>query len=168
MCLGVVACPNKEHDFDWRVYLKRVSKQKTLTRSSRNHNFSVDVSVNECSKTGEESWHVLHIEGMAMDELLETIAGTCNLNQCETERLELSHTSHTKSGKTKRMAMKPSDTIRGEKANADGSTLSQLTLSDLNLAVTPQVGDVVEEDVSCDSALMPETVPQTGKESRKK
>ena len=60
--------------------------------------------------------------------------------------------------------VKPSDTVRGKKANADGSTLSQLTLSDLNLAVTPRVGDVIEEDISCDSAFMLETIPQMGKE----
>lgn len=46
MYLGVVACPVEEHGFDGKVFLKRVSKRKTVARASRNKNFCADSNVN--------------------------------------------------------------------------------------------------------------------------
>ena len=47
MYLGVVACPLDEHDFDGRIFLKRVSRRRKVTRASRNSRFSIHVEANE-------------------------------------------------------------------------------------------------------------------------
>ena len=47
MYLGVVACPNPEHDFDGRVFLKHISNREPAQRTSRNKKFSVDIDVNK-------------------------------------------------------------------------------------------------------------------------
>jgi len=52
MFLGVVACPADEHEFDGRVFLKRVSEVEEQKRMSRNKNFSVDLQLNEASSRG--------------------------------------------------------------------------------------------------------------------
>ena len=62
MYLGVVAAPRTEHLFDGRILLERVSRRKTLLRSSRNKRFSVDVHVNE--EVGAGRWKV---EGSVRD-----------------------------------------------------------------------------------------------------
>ena len=71
MFLGVVACPNAEHDFDGKILLKRVSKRRQVQRASMNKRYSVDALVNDILKRGEESWHNLYITGEQMGNLLE-------------------------------------------------------------------------------------------------
>ena len=104
--------------------------------------------------------------GLAINELLERIGETYNLDEYVIERLEFSYTSHIRSVNKKRITMNKTDTIAGQKINSDGVTQSPLTLVDLDLHVVPRVGDVVEEDCSCDSNFMLEIIPQIGKQLR--
>ena len=64
MCLGVVACPNRAHNFDGRIFLKRASRQKKLTKKSRSKQFSIDAHGNEATQQGH--WRELHAEHTAM------------------------------------------------------------------------------------------------------
>ena len=57
MYMGVVACPNREQNFDGRVFMKRVSEQKKVTKGSRNNWFSIDLHMNDELNQGH--WHAI-------------------------------------------------------------------------------------------------------------
>ena len=83
MCSGVVANPNEERGFDGRVYLSRVSKQKTVNRASRNSRFSVDVLVNQA--LGDGAWKDIVREEendcQSVGELKEKVIEMCDLDE---------------------------------------------------------------------------------------
>ena len=87
MYLGVVACPNPEHDFDSRVFLKRVSNRVPAQRTSQNKKFSVDIDVNEEIKT--EGWIECVSDNMKVAEALENIYINYDLDEFVFEQLEL-------------------------------------------------------------------------------
>ena len=47
MYLGVFACPQDEENFDGRIMLERMSREKVLTRASKNQYFTEDMYINE-------------------------------------------------------------------------------------------------------------------------
>ena len=85
MYLGVVAGPNVEHEFDGRVFLKRVSKVQFQRRSSRNQRISVDVLVNESLKSG--SRRELVLEDQRVDDVLDSICTNYDLDEFVSSRL---------------------------------------------------------------------------------
>ena len=96
MFLGVVACPNRDHNFDGRVFLKRVSKVEIVQRISRNQQFSENVYLNDAIKRG--AWRELLIDILRVDEALNLIAGYYDLDEFVSERLELSYHTYTGNG----------------------------------------------------------------------
>ena len=87
MYLGVVASPHPNHDFDGRVFLKRVSNTKTLTRSTRNKRFSIDVLVNDALKNG--MWKDIAVEGMSIGGLLNATSELYDIDDFIRDHLEL-------------------------------------------------------------------------------
>jgi hypothetical protein len=165
MFLGIVACPQEDHAFDGRIFMKRVSKRKTITKRSRNKRFSVDVLVNGALQQGE--WRDYYTAGATIGELLETIVETFDLDEFVAERLEMSYVSHTRGGTSKRVLLKAADLIEGMRTDADGAQVP-LLLEDLELHVGMQQGDEVDEDVTCDSHFMLEVIPSIGVAMRAK
>lgn len=83
MYLGVVACPNPEHDFDGRVFLKRVSNREPAQRTSQNKKFSVDIDVNKEIKNG--GWVECVNDNMTVAEALENIYTNYDLDEFVSE-----------------------------------------------------------------------------------
>ena len=167
MFLGVVACPNDEHDFDGKILLKRVSRRRQVHRASTNKRFSVDALVNDILKRGEESWHNLYTTGEQMGNLLERIAEIYDLDEFVSDRLQLSYISYTTGGNQKRVVMTNQDVLEDHNiVEEDGETSSPLTIDKLELSVAIRNGDEVDEDCTCDSEFMLETMPEVGQRLR--
>ena len=145
--------------------MKRVSMQKTLERGSRNQRFSFDVLVNEALQKGK--WRDFYTEGSTIGELLEITAYTYELDDFVAERLEMSYISQTGGGTRKRVSLKAADLIESLRKYVDGAEVP-LSVSDLELHVVMQRGDVVEQDVTCDSKFMLDKVRSIGAAMRAK
>lgn len=97
MYLGVVACPQLQHNFDGRVCLHRVSRTKILTRASRNKRFSFDVDVQQA--IGSAEWiRELATEGTTVDELLEQMKTLFDLDEFVCDRLVIGYGTFTRRG----------------------------------------------------------------------
>ncbi len=166
MFLGVVACPQEQHKFDGRIMLERVSRQRKLTQSSRNQNFSDDVLVNEAIKKGE--WRdELFVYGMTFGELKERLVERYALDNYVVERLEALYLKWTARGIKKCKPIGDSEELSGTTRDENGLE-RPLSIQDIQLFVKMVKGDVVEEDVSCDSRFMLDIVPRVAEEMRKK
>ena len=167
MYLGVVANPQEEHNFDGRVYLKRVSNQVTATRRSTNQRFSDDVDVNTALMKGE--WTNVVTNNMRAPEALETISQHYDLDEYVAERLTMKYVSYTRTGnkETKKLNANVTMGELGMKTRQDGEIVP-LLLEDLKLGVEVQPGDVVERDCSCDSDYMLRVMPEIGQALRNK
>jgi hypothetical protein len=162
MYLGVVGNPNESHNFDGKIFLKRVSKVETVSRASMNQRFSVDVLVNESLQHG--SWHELATTEATVEECLETVAATYDLDEFVGERLVLTYT--TFAGNLNKGSKKTLDgaTKLGElgfRTREDGTQVA-IAVEDLEMFVSVRAGDVTEKDCSCDSSFMLETMPEVG------
>ena len=84
--MGVVGCPNVERNFDGRIYLRRVSKQKKVAKASRNRRFAVDVQVNEELTNGD--WRRMIVDtNITAREALDLIIDVYDLDAFVAERL---------------------------------------------------------------------------------
>ena len=165
MFLGVVACPNDERDFDGRVFLKRISERKPAAKTSRNKRFSIDVMVNEDIIKG--GWKRLIVDGMTSSELLQAIAGHYDLDEFVSERLQLLYNTYTQGGNKKIQVVTAEQRIGelGFRTNEDGEQI-QIVLDDLEVFVAIQRGDMLDEDCTCDSRFMLQTIPEVGQAMR--
>ena len=131
MCLGVVADPQEEHEFDGRVCMERVSNQKTATRRSTNQRFSDDVHVNTAMMNGD--WRELLTEEMKVEEAMEMVSQTCDLDEHVSERLKMNCKSYNGNGKKETKTLN-NNVVLGElgmRTNEDGDMVP-LLLEDLN------------------------------------
>ena len=74
---------------------------------------------------------------------------------------------YTTRGNQKRVVMTNQDVIEDhEIVEEDGETSSPLTIDKLELSVAIRNGDKVDEDCTCDSEFMLETMPEVGQRLR--
>ena len=165
MYLGVVANPNEEKDFDGRIYLERVSRQKTVTRASRNSRFSVDVLVNQALVDGAWKDIVREEENCTtVLDLKEKVSDMYDLDEYVASRLTFSYHTYVGANRTKKII----DLDDGKRFEELGMRTKEngeqvpILLHDIVMQVMIRSGDVVEEDVSCDSAFMLECIPKVG------
>lgn len=162
MYMGVVACPQLEKGFDGRVLLERVSRQKQLSRSSRNTRFSVDVHCNEEIKTGK--WKRFIEPGQTVEMVLDTVQTIYDLDEFVCDRLVLGFDTYSATNGKKRWKELSATAVLehiGMRTNEEGNQVA-VTIDDLMLMVQLRPGDIVDEDCSCDSSFMLEKVPTIG------
>lgn len=167
MFMSVVGRPRPEHGFDGKIFIERVSKTKTITRSTANHRFSDDAFINSEIKDG--TWRKLYVDGDTVDDLFEKIVDQFALDDFVAERLELAF--QTKSG----MAMKWKAIEHNQPVlqphvfrRNEGGDEVEIELKDLDLRVRMNRGDKVEEDCSCNSAYMLAAMQRVGQAVRAK
>jgi hypothetical protein len=154
MFLGVVANPQPEKNFDGRVLLECVSRQKIVGRATRNKRFTEDVLANEAISTGQ--WHDLVHNDMTCQEALELISTNYDLDEYVAERLELTYATYSGANQNSRKkdikAVEPLTTMGnlGMRTTKEGGQVG-IELKDLVPFVHVRQGDEVAEDVSCDS-----------------
>ena len=167
MYCGVVARPMKDEakniDFDGRIALKRVARERKVQRMTKNKKFSPDVKVNDEIKKG--TWKSLYAEGMTEEELFDIISEYYDLSEQVTVRLELNYVYNKASRNSTKRVDKYQDMSALKKVDDDGNRVG-ITIDDLDLAVRYQQGDTVEEDVSCDSKWMSENMDDIAKQIR--
>ena len=165
MFLGVVGCPNEDRDFDGRIFLKRISERRPAGKTSRNKRFSVDVIVNDDIIKG--GWKRFIVEGMSVSELLEAVSEHYDLDEFVSERLEIVYNTYTRGGNKKIQVLTAAQRIGelGFRTNEDGEQ-HQIMLDDLELFVGIQRGDMLDEDCTCDSKFMLQTIPEVGEALR--
>ena len=166
--MGVVGCPNVERNFDGRIYLRRVSKQKKVAKASRNRRFAVDVQVNEELTNGD--WRRMIVDtNITAREALDLIIDVYDLDAFVAERLIFYYTTHTGAGNNKQFVdirdEQRLDTL-GMFTDENGNHGNDVTLETLTLCVKLRKGDEVEEDCSCDSDFMLQWMPKVGQAMR--
>ena len=160
MYLGVVARPVKDEakgiDFNGRIALKRVARERKVKSLTRNQKFSPDVKVNDEIKKG--GWKEFYDEGMTAEELFDVVSEYYDLSEHVTDRLELNYLYNKGATRKKFKKIAAEEVVlpaTSPRKKRDGTgALVPVTLNDLELCVRYQNGDMVEEDVSCDSTWM--------------
>jgi hypothetical protein len=173
MFMGVVAPPHPEHDFDGKIFLKRVSKDEYCKKTSYQQNFSDNYHVNQLLRDGE--WmETCYLPDMCPRHLFEAIKDTYDLEDDIVYDLVVSYktypTANTNTSKVIRIDRKDKDRVlegRLIRTKAKG-TARQLTLKDLTLHLRLNRGDTYQKDINCDSEFMLSSIREVGKAIRDK
>ena len=171
--MGVVACPNREQNFDGRVFMKRVSEQKKVTKGSRNNWFSIDIHINDELNQGRWRTILSNIvednEDVTVRYSLDLLIDMYDLDDFVAKRLQFYYVTHTGAQKKNKKFVDLNDdqdlNELGRFTDSDG-TQKDLTLEDIQLCVKLEKGDEVDEDVSCDSTFMLKWIPEVAKAMR--
>jgi len=67
MYMGVVARPRPDKNFDGKILLLRVSKEKVLKQAASNQRFADNIHLNNSLREGD--WRSLHVPRMTVLEL---------------------------------------------------------------------------------------------------
>jgi len=169
MYLGVVACPLDEHDFDGRIFLKRVSRRRKVTRASRNSRFSIHVEANEQLLKGGWRTFVTEDPAISVNELREKAIEKYDLDEFVGERLTFYFETYTGTGNKNIKNLKDDQCFDslGMRTNKDGEQV-QIELNKVNMCVMIKKNDEIDEDASCDSRFMLECIPEVGQALREK
>ena len=169
MYLGIVSPPHPDHNFDGRVFMKRVSRRKKLSRKTRNSRFSVNVLINQ-SITDGKVWRNIVSEdyNISTADLLNQIVEMYDLDEFVSERLTFSYYTYANGKKViKDLAATQTFNDLGMMTKETGEQ-APLTIDNLRIQVLLNKGDEVDEDVTCDSAFMLETMPNIAQTIRDK
>ena len=157
MFLRVVANVIPSRNFDGKIFLQRVSKEKVYAQTTCNQNSSDDASANGLLKNGE--WKDenlgLIVNGMTLGNLKDALANQYQIGEDICERIVV----RTHVGEKRKCEYV-------EKDDALIPTQDTLTIGDYTLMVKNRAGDVQEVDVSCDSEFMEKVMPKVGKAIR--
>jgi len=167
MFMGVVARPILKFFFDGKIFLKRVSHEKTAKRRSENQKFVPDGGLTELIQDGD--WHNHSEPEQTVGELFDSLGEFYSMDEDIACRLALTYMSKRK---TKMIKI----TLDYDSANemvlenrhivlASG-TRRPIQITDFKLMVLRKKGDVYQEDCSCDSKFMNEMIDEVGKAIR--
>lgn len=160
MYLGVVGRPIPEHDFNGKIFLKRVARDKEYMRTIHSQNFSDDAGINGLLKSGD--WHKLVVdESMTIEDLRVSIAENYFLDADIQDRLVL-HYKFEGMGTCKYI-----DEEAGHVPSQELLSLGEYTLKVRYIGRrNGNEGEKRMTDVNCDSLFMLETMPEVGKAIR--
>ena len=89
MFMGIIARPNRKENFDGKIFLKRVSRDKIAQRKSEHQKFVPDGNLNELIKSGD--WRH-HIEPCTtVGELLDSITTAYNIDEQTSQKLAITY-----------------------------------------------------------------------------
>ncbi|MGH3054917.1 MAG: hypothetical protein ACRDL7_08070, partial [Gaiellaceae bacterium] len=168
MFLGVVAPPDPDHDFSGKILLERISKKKKIQRKSHHQRFVDDGLINSELKAQTDGWRIYTSEEMTMRDIADTLAEQYLLDEFVHERLVFSYRSQA-NGKDATIYLNDVETIQDRQIVSEQQQPGRaLTMNDIQLHVEMQSGDIVDEDVSCDSTYMLSIMATIGQELRTK
>ena len=97
--MGVVVCPNREQNFDGRVFMKRVSERKKVTKGSRNNRFSIDIHINDELNQGRWRTILSNIvednEDVTVRYSLDLLIDMYDLDEFVAKQLQFYYVTHT-------------------------------------------------------------------------
>ena len=168
MYFGIVAAPVEDRNFDGRVYLKRVSRRKKLTRATRNSRFSVNVLINQAMVEGTVWRTIIEEENynISTAEVANTLVEMYDLDEFVGDRLVFSYYTYINNKKTvKNLADTQTFNELGVRTTEEGTQVP-LTVDDVSVQVMMRRGDEVDEDITCDSNFMLDTIPDVAQTIR--
>lgn len=155
MYMGVVACPDEAHDFDGKIYMRRVSQTKTAKQSTYYSSISDHYTEN---KQIHDTFRDLHNGDMTVKELLDEIMVKWNLAEyVPRDRLVLRFAKIKADGKNDWVTMDESKPVLGHykgRMVSGGPTTDPVELEHIQLRLHRKKDDEYEEDCSCDSEFM--------------
>ena len=136
-----------------------------ITSATAYSNFCDDALANEAIKYGE--WRdLISLTDATVGNIIEDIAKSFNLDDYIIDRLEISYrTKIENNGNTTNVELEDGDIFSSMMIRTDDDKnilRRQLIITDLNIQVRNQIGDLVEEDCSCDSEYMLTTMERFG------
>lgn len=149
MCLGVVARPQPEHNFDGKIGMWRVADMRPLRRAVVHRNLSHDIATNEAITS---KWRQVVHEDMTVREMQDAIASSWNVD-APVEKLAFLYRKSPRG-----CVSYVSQTLR----------LEGVQLENVDLVVRLRKGDMIIEDKTCDSKFMLGVMRQVGKRIREK
>lgn len=155
MVMGVIGKPFPEHDFNGKIFLKRVSETCQYKRMTCNQNFTDCATMNGMLKRGE--WKLLAVDGMFLGELRASLAEQYGLETDIQERLVLKYYVPGNDGKRIPKYIKCED----------DPIPAQDRLGGYELMARYEKGDDLEKDISCDSKFMTKVMPMVGQAIRR-
>lgn len=166
MFQGLVSRPYPEHGFNGSIMLKRCSKTKRSKKLSFNSKFSDFYHVTNLIKSGEWKYVVTCDELTTIEDVIDDMQYAYSLTEDVTNNLTFSYTTLNKNGNKKVVRFGQDDTNKYFLANRfvkqqDGSD-RPLTINDLEVHVRVVRDSLLEEDITCDSSFMLDTVYEIG------
>jgi len=168
MFMGVVTMPDEGRDFDGKISMIRVSKEKELEKDSWRPKFHDDPHINDQIKQGE--WRMLYADNTySIDELIALIINEYNLDEEMEAALRFRYVTHVGVNRKKKyIELRGNDSIAGKTYRDETGIEHELTIEDVALNFFLPQGTVVQKDCSCDSRFMLQTMPTVGAAIRQK
>ena len=174
MFMGVI-CPLVANKTNGKILIKRVSRSVMQKRTSNNQHFHPSYNINHRLKAGK--WRDSYDEEYehTIDDFISEIQDTYKIDDSTAENLILMYrmywivekTSDVKSKLVKLNADMNGPVLKERKIRIlkDDGKLEEreLRLNDLHLRVNVSKGQIVERDVTCNSAFMMEHIQEIGK-----
>ena len=165
MFLGVVCRPIPHRNFNGKIHLEHVAKNKFVTTRTAHTYFSFDAVINSEIKSG--AWRDLVA---ANDEFIGDvrviISTAYELDECITECLEFYYSTKIgNNGNTKDVQLEDNCLFKNEKIriNDDKNVPPRyVKMSDIKLRVRKEIGDEIQVDCSCDSDYMLRAMDRVG------
>ena len=171
MSMGVVANLIPLYNFDGKIFLERISMEKTTTITTHHQQFSDDVNVNVLIKNG--GWIAIVLSELSVYENAVQIGEFYDLDDAFIYQLVFVYRVYVGNiGNTELRYLTNDDIIFGTMfCNNKDITVPKVALTiedNIKLLVRTPRGAIVEEDCLCDSKCMLKVMVQVGKAMREK
>jgi hypothetical protein len=171
MFQGIATRPYPEYDFNGCIMLKRCSEKKLTKRLAFNQRFSDSYHMTNLLKNGDWKYACDSIDSSTLiSEVVDLIHETYELDGVVSDSLCFSFISSTSSDKKKVVRILQDDRnrylIKDRKVREIGGAERLLTLSDLQLYIHVPKDTEVEEDITCDSSFMMNSIHEIGSSIR--
>jgi hypothetical protein len=167
MFMGVAFPPNPEHNFDGKVTIKCISRTRQLLRDhcTKFHN---DHHINQLLIVGD--WHqVYDDETYTANEILVLIVNYYELDKDVSQALCLRYNTYQGQQQQRRtITMRLHETLEEIQITEEHGNVRRLTIDDLNISCFYPQGSFIEEDVTCNSQFMLDTMPTIGAQIRQR
>ena len=171
MAMGVVSKPYPEHNFDGKIYIKRIATEKITPKNSYNQNLSNLYEINHQLKQGD--WKFMFGDvpqdtsqyNITVGEALELIVDLYDIQKGD--ELCFSYKSHTNTGKSvKWVRLTSGFMLKDREIVTSNGVRRSLKLEDLILHSNIKPGSTIVRDVTCDSKYMLENIDDIGQSIR--
>jgi hypothetical protein len=166
MYMGLNGRPHPDKGFDGKILLLRVSEQQELKQAMNNEQFVDNSMLNQMIKDGD--WWQLHSLGMTIAELRGTVTDNYQLEDDVADRLSFSYQTFIgKSGNTDTKLLEDDDLVEQiEYRLNETNEIDYLNILEVSMSVRYEKGDLIEEDVNCDSTFMLANIHKVGEAIR--
>lgn len=168
MYMGVVARPRPDKEFDGKILLKRVAKDKVRDRVAYSERFVAESGLNESIKGG--CWKEAYSNGTPISELRQVVIDTYGIDDRTGDRLIFRYkTFYGKTGKSRWNLIDDNDCIEEVVyCPTEAEETSPLSIEQVQMMVQYDKGDIMEEDINCNSQFMLDNIDEIGEAIRAK